>query len=144
MGRFFLNGNGFTILIELNNTETLRVIHIVAKHCGTLTGFRILHSSFQTLFQAVSCKNVVTQYHCHSVITNKISTNDKRLCQSIRGGLNSIGKVNTKLMSVTQQILKTRRVLRCGNDQNIPDTRIHKNRHRVINHWLVVNRKQLL
>lgn len=89
-------------------------------------------------------KDVVAQNHRHGITADKVRTDDERLRQSIRAWLNGIGQVHNKLMPVTQQILKAWRILRSGNDQDVPDARIHKNRHRVIDHWLIIDGEELL
>ena len=62
----------------------------------------------------------------------------------IRTGLNLIRKIDAKLTAVSKQMLKARRVLRRGNDENIADARKHQRRKRIINHRLVINRQKLL
>ena len=39
----FLNRNGLTVLVKLNNTESLRIVHIVAKHGCTFSVFCFFH-----------------------------------------------------------------------------------------------------
>ena len=66
-------------------------------------------------------KDVVAQHHSHRIVTDKVGTNDKGLCQSIRRRLNRIGQIHTKLVSITKQVLETRSILWCGNNQNVAD-----------------------
>ena len=136
----FLDRNGLAILVKLHNTETLRIIHIVAKHGCTLATLSVLYCGSQSFLQAMTGKDVVTQHHSHRIISNKIGANDKGLCQSIRRRLNSIGQVYTKLVSITQQVLEARDILRCGNNQNVTDASVHQNGHRIINHRFIKNR----
>ena len=88
-------------------------------------------------------KDVVAQHHSHRFIADKVGTNDKGLCQSIRRRLNSIGQVHTKLVSITQQVLKSRCILRCGDNQNVTDACVHQDRHRIINHRFVIDWQEL-
>ena len=139
----FLNRNGLTVLIKLHNSETLRIVHIVAKHRCALAVFCILDCRMQALLQTMTRKDVVSQHHSHRIGTDKVGTNDKGLCQSIRRRLNRIGQIHTKLVSIPQQILETRSILRCGNNQNIADASVHQNGHRIIDHRFVVDWQKL-
>ncbi len=56
-----------------------------------------MYCFLQSLFQTMSCKDV---------ITDEICTDYKYLCQSIRRRLYCISQVYSKLISVTQQVLK--------------------------------------
>src|SRR5262249_44098392 len=60
----------------------------------------------------------------------------------LRFFLYCIVKAKSKAGSVSQQMLKARRVFRGGNDQDFANTRQHQRRERVINHRLVVDRQQ--
>ena len=51
MLRLFFDGDGFAILIELNDTESLRVVHIVAEDGCALAGFGIFYRLLQAFFQ---------------------------------------------------------------------------------------------
>lgn len=106
MFRFFLDADSFSILIKLHDTEAFRIIHIISKYCCAFTRFRIGDGSSQSFLQSVASENIVAQSHRHRLIPNKLSTKDKCLCLSIRGGLNRIDKVDAKLMTVSQQALK--------------------------------------
>ena len=92
----------------------------------------------------MAMENVVAENHRDIVIADKIRADNKCLRQSVRARLNRIGQLNAELMAVSKQRLEPRRVARCGNDQNITDSCLHQNRNRIVNHRLVINRKQLL
>ena len=76
-------------------------------------------------------------------VADEISANDKCLSQSVRAGLNGVGQMHTELMSVSQQFMKTGRILGSGDDKYITDTRIHENRHGIVDHGFIINRKKL-
>ena len=135
----FLDRNGLTVLVKLHNTKTLWIVHIVAKHRCALAVFCILDCCLQALLQTMTRKDVVAQHHSHRIVTDKVGTNDKCLCQSIRRGLYCIGQIHTKLVSITQQVLETRSILWCGNNQNVTDASVHQNGHRIINHRFIKN-----
>ena len=124
--------------VSTSNTELHRLL-LDCKHRCTLAVFCILDCCLQALLQTMTRKNVVAQHHSHRIVTDKVGTNNKGLCQSIRRRLNSIGQIHTKLVSITQQVLETRCILRCGNNQNITDAGVHQNGHRIINHRFIVD-----
>jgi hypothetical protein len=88
-------------------------------------------------------ENIITQDHCHGIASNKFLTDDKSLGQSVRAWLYRIAQLNAELVAVAQKSFKPWRVVRSGDNQDIPDSRIHKDRQRIVYHWFVVNRKQL-
>ena len=141
--RFLFNGNCFSVLVEFYDTETLRIIHIVSENSGSFACFCVVYSSFQALFEAMSCENIVTKDHTYSVVADEFLTNNECLGKSVRAWLYSIGEVDTKLMAVTEKLLKSRGILRCGDDQDITDACIHKNRHRIVDHRFVKDRQKL-
>lgn len=48
MLRLFLNRNSLTDLIELNDAETLLIVHVVAKHCCTPAALSVFYCSSQS------------------------------------------------------------------------------------------------
>ena len=50
---------------------------------------------------------------------------------------------DSKLRSVAKKRAESRHILRRGDDENVAQATKHQRRHRVINHWFVVNRQQL-
>ena len=49
-----------------------------------------------------------------------------------------------ELMTVTKKLLETWGILWSGNDQDITDPCVHKNGHWIVDHWFIINWKQLL
>src|SRR5699024_1350474 len=101
MFRFFLNRNRFSVGVEFHDTETFGIIYIIAEYSSSLAVFRIFHSGFQSFLQTVACKNVVSQYHGYTVISDKVCADDKGLGKSVRTWLHFIGEMNAKLMAVS-------------------------------------------
>ena len=100
MLRLLLDGNCFSFVIELNDTETLRIIYIVTKYCSTFACLSIFYCCLQTLVQSMTCENVISKNHSNCIITDKLLANDKCLGKSVRAWLYCIRKMYTKLMSV--------------------------------------------
>ena len=91
-------------LIELNDTEPLRVVHIVAEDRCTLAGFGIVYRILQAGIQTLPGENVVAKYHGYGVIPDKFFADQECLGQSVRTWLHFIGEVYAELMSVTEQL----------------------------------------
>lgn len=89
-------------------------------------------------------ENVVPKDHGHTVIANKIGPDDESLRQAVRAWLDRVGQVDAKLGAIPEERPKTGRIQRRGNDEDIPDPRLHEHRKGVINHGLVVNGEKLL
>ena len=92
----------------------------------------------------MSCENVVSKNHGNRVISNELFADDKCLCKSIRAWLYSVSKRYAELMTVTKKLLETWGILWSGNDQDITDPCVHKNGHWIVDHWFIINWKQLL
>lgn len=60
------------------------------------------------------------------------------------GGLDLVGESHAKLSAVAKQVLKARRILRGGDDENVANAREHEGGKRVVDHRLVVDGQQLL
>ena len=143
MFRFLFDRDGFTVVVEFYDTESLRIIYIVSEYSSAFAGFCILYSSLKSLLQSMSCENVITQHHGNCVIADEFLADDKCLRKSVRAWLYGIGKMNAELMSVTQKFLETRGILWCGDDQDIADACIHQYRHWIVDHRFVVDRQKL-
>ena len=70
--RFFFNAGSLTILIESNNTESLRVWNVIAKHGSTVVFLSINYSCFQNLTEAITVENVVTKNPLQSALSDPL------------------------------------------------------------------------
>ena len=80
----------------------------------------------------------------YGVVANKAFTQDEGLRETIGTRLHAIAEVETPLATVTQQGLKTRRVLRGADQQNVANACQHQGAERVVHHGLVIHRQELL
>ena len=108
------------------------------------TGLGILHGRPQQLAKPIAIEDIVSQDHGAAVITDEFLSQQKGLCQAIGRGLHDVGKGYAKCAAVSKQMLKPRRVLRRGDNQDLSYACQHENGQRVINHRLVVHWQQLL
>ena len=136
-----LDGDGPALAVELHDAEALGVVHIVAEHGGAIL---LRHGLPQMGRQPGTVEDIIPQNHGAAVVADKFLAQDERLCQTVRRGLHLVGKADTKLAAVAQQPLKVRQILGRGDDQNIPDTRQHQRRERIINHGLIIDGQELL
>ena len=112
MLRLLFDRDCLSVLIELNDAETFRIVYIVAEYGGAFAPFCVFYGGFQTFFQSVSCENIIAQYHGHTVVSDKVGADDKGLSQSVGTWLHRIGKADAELMAVSQESLKSGSILR--------------------------------
>ena len=113
--RFFLDGYRFSVRIEIHDTETLRIVDIIAKD-GCLSLLCILCGIAQNFSESVSIENVVTKYHGAGILSDKFLSKQKCLCESIRRRLHFVGQMKPELISIPQKCLKSRGIFRRGNN----------------------------
>ena len=84
MLRLLLDGDGLSVLVEGDDTETLRIVNIVAENGRA----RFLRRGLtECLLKAVAGEDVIAENHRYRIITDKICAQDEGLCESIRGWL---------------------------------------------------------
>ena len=142
--RFLLDRDGLSFFVEGDNAEALRIIHVIPEDRSPAAGLRVLDGGLHALLQTMPEENVVPEDHRDFVGSDEFLPDDEGLCESVRAGLDRIAQVDAELMSVAEQLAETRCVLRRRDDQNLPDTGRHQDRHRIVDHRLVIDRKQLL
>ena len=140
----FLDGNSVVVRIEFYYAEALGIVYVVAEHSSAAICLGILNRLTQVAAKAVTVEDIIAQNQCARFAGNKFLADDERLRQAIRRRLLRVGKRHTKLGAIAQQALKVRQVGRRGNNQNVFDARHHQHRQRIVDHWLVVHRQQLL
>lgn len=78
MLRLLLDGKCLAVLIKFHYTVFSGITHIIAENsCALFSG----SYSAQYCGKALSVENIISQYQCHSVITDEIRTDDKGICQ---------------------------------------------------------------
>ena len=93
---------------------------MVGKNGGTA---RLLARQLEIVGKFMTVKNVIAQHQSAVAVTDKIAANDKGLGQAIRARLDRILKVESPLAAIAKQLLKARRVLRRGDDQDVANSR---------------------
>ena len=68
--RFFLDGNGFSVLIKIDHSETLRIVDVITKN-GCLSLLCILCGVAQNFSESVSIENVIPEYHGTGILSDK-------------------------------------------------------------------------
>ncbi|OIQ72078.1 hypothetical protein GALL_462990 [mine drainage metagenome] len=139
-GLFFQAG-GAALRIEGHHAVTLGVLHVVGKNGGALIA---QHGLLKLSMQIVAVKNVVAQHQGTGCIADEVLADDECLRQAIRAGLHGVLQVEAPVAAVTEQLLEARGILRRGDDENVLNPGQHQGTERVVDHRLVVNRKQLL
>lgn len=143
LGGLLLNGDGAALRIEFHDAEALGVVHVVAEDRGAAR-LGVLDGARQVARQAVAVEDVVPQHERARLAVDELLADGEGLRQAVRRGLLSVGQVHAVARAVPEQALEVGQVGRRGDDQDVPDARQHEGGQRVVDHGLVVDRKQLL
>jgi len=126
MLRFFFDGKGSAVFIKFYNTVFSRVSYIVAENNCSLFFLCTLVSIQKYSGEALSIEDIVSEDKCHCIIADKVSTDDERICQSSWLFLHCIFKSHAKLLTISEQFTKYRKVTWCGDDQDLTDSCKHQ------------------
>src|SRR5581483_3290299 len=118
----------------------LRLTHRVRKNARTALQRR---GFTQTIPQTCAEENIIAKNQTDRIRINETFSNDKSFGQTARLGLFCIRKRKTPLLSIAEQTLKRRQIFRRTDDENLANARQHQHRERIIDHRLVVDRKNL-
>lgn len=138
-----LDGDGPALPVELHDAEALGVVHVVAEDRGAAR-LGVLHGARQVARQAVAVEDVVAEHQRARLAGDELLADGERLGQAVRRGLLGVGEVHAVARAVPEQALEVGQVGRRGDDQDVPDARQHEGAKRVVDHWFVVDRQQLL
>ena len=139
--RLLNDGDGLLVLIEFDHAVSLRIVDVVAEHCGTM-----FHRGglAQCPAQTVAVEDVVAEHQRARLAGDELLADGEGLGQAVGARLLGVGEVDAVARAVTEQALEVGQVGRRGDDQDVPDARQHEGGQRVIDHGLVVDRQQLL
>ena len=138
-----LDGDGPTLAVELHDAEALGVVHVVAEDRGP-PRLGVLDGARQVAGQAVAVEDVVAEHERARLAINEVLADGEGLRQAVRARLLGVGQAHAVARAVPEQALEVGQVGRRGDDQDVPDARQHEGGQRVVDHGLVVDRKQLL
>ena len=143
LGWLLLDGDGPPLAVELHDAEALGVVHVVAEDRGAAR-LGVLDGARQVARQAVAVEDVVAQHQRTRLAGDEVLADGECLRQAVRAGLLGVGEVHAVARAVPEQALEVGEVRRRGDDQDVADARQHEGAKRVVDHGLVVDRKQLL
>ena len=138
-----LDGDGPPLAVELHDAEALGVVHVVAEDRGP-PRLGVLDGARQVARQAVAVEDVVAEHQGARLAGDEVLADGEGLRQAVGAGLLGVGEVHAVARAVPEQALEVGQVRRRGDDQDVPDARQHEGAKRVVDHWLVVDRQQLL
>ena len=143
LGGLLLDGDGPPLRIELHDPEALGVVHVVAEDRGAAQ-LRVLDGLLQVAAEAVAVEDVVAEHERARLAGDEVLADGEGLGQAVGARLLSVGEVHAVARAVPEQALEVGKVRRRGDDQDVTDARQHEGGQRVVDHWLVVDRQQLL
>src|SRR5512138_193834 len=121
LGRLLFGRDSAALMIKLHHTVSLRVAHIVAEHHRAAV-------KYAGITKKIVCtiKYVIAKYEGHRNTSDKLFSHQKRLRNSGRTLLNLVFEPESELRPVPKQRFKSRRVVGCGDNKNVPDTVQHE------------------
>ena len=138
-----LDGDGPALAVELHDAEALGVVDVVAEDRGAAR-LGVLDGARQVAGQAVAVEDVVAEHQGARLAGDEVLADGEGLREAVRARLLGVGEVHAVARAVPEQALEVGQVGRGGDDQDVPDARQHEGAERVVDHGLVVDRKQLL
>ena len=141
--RLFLDAEHVSVLVELCNAISLRIIYPISEYRG-LVVVHVIHGVLQQGVEVVAVEDVVSQNQADAVVSNELFSYYKGLRQAVRRRLHLVTEVNPKVASIAEKPAERRHVFRGGNYEDVPDSGMHQHGNRVIDHRFVVYRQQLL
>ena len=141
---FLLDRKAVTHRIELRHAVTLGIVDPVAEDRGLAILLGCADCLAKKTREARAVEDIVPQNQTHGVVADEVRADKECLCKTVRGRLLGIRDTNTVVGAVAQKTSETRKVIRCRDNHDIADTRKKQSRERVVDHRLIINRKQLL
>jgi len=138
---FFNNLNRTAVGVEGNNAITCWVVHMVAKHGGSLGA---ACGVGKAIGEAMTIEHVVAQNKAAVGVAYEWGADGEGLCQAIGAGLLGIAEVHAPLRAIAEQALEQREVVGCGDDQHVAHVCEHECAEWVVDHRFVVHGKDLL
>ena len=89
-------------------------------------------------------EQVVAKNQSNWTVGEKISADQERLGQPIGAWLHGVLNAHVPGAAISEQATKGRLIMVGGDDQHFADPGQHQGAERVVNHWFVVHRHQLL
>lgn len=141
LGRLLLEAHGLALLVELDDTIALGVADVVGKDRRAV---RLRSHALHHDGEVGAVEDVVAQDERTALAREELLANQKRLRESLRLGLHGVRDRDTPLRAIAEQPLEVRIVRRRRDHEDVPDAREHQRRQWIVDHWLVIDRHELL
>ncbi len=122
----FLNGETVALSVELRHSVSFRIADPISED-RSLALISCLHRIAQKFRESGSVENIVSENKTRGIISYELLAYDKRLGKSVRRRLPRITEPYTEIASVAKKALEAGKVIRRGNNQNIPYAGQHQN-----------------
>ena len=91
----------------------------------------------------MTVKNIVPQHQRAGFLPYEVLSDEKGLRNAVRVRLHGVLEIQSPARAVAEQLFEARRILRCGDHEDIADAREHQRAQGVVDHRLVVDRQEL-
>jgi hypothetical protein len=94
--------------------------------------------------KVVAVEDVVAEDERRALVAEEVGADDEGLGEAVRAGLDGVLQVDAPLAAVSRATVRSAGCPGGGDDQDVPDAGQQQRAQRVVDHWLVVDRQQLL
>ncbi len=141
LGGFFFDGDGSTLVVELNYAVTLGVEDRVGEDCGSIFAGCGTAKGFG---EVVAVKDVVAEDEAAAFAGEEFFADEEGLGEAVGGWLHGVLEGDAPLLSGAEKLAEARGVFGGGDDEDLADAREEQHRERVVDHRLVVDGEELL
>ena len=141
LNRFFFKANRSTGGVEFHYAVAFRVFDPIAKNrSSVVTGGCLM----QQLGQSVAVKNIVAECQRDICATCKLPGYEECLGYSLWFGLYRVFESDPPVRTVSEETLEGLLLVRRIYDQNVAYPRHHQRGEGIVDHWFVIDRRELL
>ena len=127
--------------VEADYAVAFRIFDVIGENGSALCacGGRVAQFG-----KALTEIDIVAKDHCDIVLSDELAADDKGLGKAVWMWLHGVAQRYAELTAVTQKLLELGQVARRRNNQYLANTAQHQNAQRVVDHWFVIDRQDLL
>ena len=140
----FLNREHSPLAVKVHHPVSLRVAHPVAEDHRLTLPLDRPHGRLQQAGEGGTVEDIIPQHEADILLSDEVTPYKESLSEPLRRRLHGVEEAHPERPPVPQKSLVGGAILRCGDDEDLPDPRQHKGGDRVVDHRLIVDRQQLL
>src|SRR6185436_8851445 len=140
LGRFLVDANGPSLLVELDDTVSFRIADPIGEHGGAVLlpgrGPKIVR-------QVRAVKDVVSKRERDTIVPDELLPDEKGLREALRGWLHGILNGQADVTAVAEEPLESVLLVRRRDHLDVADARQHQRRERIVDEWFIEDGQEL-